>query len=349
MLGFLSQITQTKARKHVTEIFKVKTGTENGGCDNYRVDEWFAEALDLANHVKRCFDSAQKALEEKDLDHDSLHYLKTFFNLDPTEKTIFNEHFDKMKEDLGDVLDAFVDDEDNDKDDKPRLFCDSTFAVEKDWDDAALQEGTGKGYPLELVDGDLVEKTIMEAEAEWYNDVFTERKKDRDEEQDEAAREALRPLWYPFWVDHLKMYRFEVKGDFCFARDNMGATEDQRQPTIVTLCPKNFKSEKNKVWYERLDDIPEVKRQGRSIGTIALPSLTFFHEMFHVALTAAHTPDVTYTLSQITRTKALEGDTFISSEQSRSNPESWTLFALAWELGERNPKFTFATTKAVRR
>ena len=64
MLGFLSQITQTKARKHVTEIFEVKTGTENGGCDNYPVDEWFAEASDLANHVKRCFDSAQKALEE---------------------------------------------------------------------------------------------------------------------------------------------------------------------------------------------------------------------------------------------------------------------------------------------
>lgn len=31
------------------------------------------------------------------------------------------------------------------------------------------------------------------------------------------------------------------------------------------------------------------------------------------------------------------------------NPESWTLFALAWEMGERNPKFTFASTKAVRK
>ncbi|KAI8655321.1 hypothetical protein NCS55_01183300 [Fusarium keratoplasticum] len=129
----------------------------------------------------------------------------------------------------------------------------------------------------------------------------------------------------------------------------MAGTEDQRQPTIVTLCPQNFKKEKNKVWYKKLDDIPEVKKQGRSIGTISLPSLTIFHEMFHVTLLTKHTPDTTYKLSQITRDKALKGNTFISSEQSRRNPESWTLFALAWEMGLRNPKFTFATTKAVKK
>ncbi|KAM5353356.1 hypothetical protein ACJ41O_000006 [Fusarium nematophilum] len=348
MLGFLSQIKQIKARKHVTEIFEVKTGTENGGCDNYRVDEWFAEASDLALHVTRCFDSAQKALEERDLDHDSFHYLKTFFNLDPREETNFNDHFDKMKKDLGEVLEALDDDEDTEEDDKPRLFCDSTFAVgesptsiltgailtihgtEKEWDDAALEEGTGKEYPLEIVKGDLREKPIMEAMEKWYKAVFIERKKDRENEEDEAAREALPPLWYPFWVDHLKMYRFDVKGDYCSARGNMGATEDQRQPTIITLCPQNFKSERNKKWYQKFDDIPEVKQQGRSIRTIALPSLTFFHEMFHVALTVEHTPDVTYKLSQIIGSEALDGtenvpneaDKLISQEQSRINPES---------------------------
>ncbi|KAJ3545558.1 hypothetical protein NM208_g2455 [Fusarium decemcellulare] len=330
ILGFFSQITQAQARKHVSEVFDVKKGTENGGCDNYRVDEWFEEALVLARHVDGCFDFAKKALEERDLDHDN---------------------------DLDDVLAAFVDDEDTGLDDKPRLFCDSTFAVEKEWDDGALKEGTGEEYPMEIVNGDLRETPIMEAEAEWYKDIFTDRKNDRENEEDEAAREALPPLWYPFWVDHLKMYRFDVKGDWCSSRGNMGATEDQRQPAIVTLCPQNFKSEGNKKWYDKLDDIPEVKRQGRSIGTIALPSLTFFHEMFHVALRTVHTPDVTYKLSRITRSEVLdnienasnEAGTLISQEQSRKNPESWTLFALAWELGERNPKFTFASTKAVRK
>ncbi|KAF4463279.1 hypothetical protein FALBO_9899 [Fusarium albosuccineum] len=309
---FVGRGLQAPARKHVSEVFDVKKGTENGGCDNYRVDEWFEDALVLASHV-----------DGYDLDN---------------------------------VLEAFVDDEDTGSDDKPRPFCDSTFAVgessasiltrtiltihgtEKEWDYGAQKEGTGKEYPMEIANDDLRETPITEAEAEWYKDVFTDRKKDRENEEDEGAREALPPLWHPFWVDHLKMYRFDVTGDWCSSRGNMGATEDQGQPAIVTLCPQNFKSEGNKKWYDKLDDISEVKRQGRSIGTIALPSLTFFHEMFHVALRTVHTPDVTYKLSRITRSEVLdnienasnEAGTLISQEQSRRNPESWTLFALAW-------------------
>lgn len=97
MLCFLSHIMQAMARKHVTQIFKVKTGAEGGGCDGHPVDDWFGEAFDLATHVKRCFDSADEALVKKDLNHDSFHYLKTFFNLDPREETNFKEQFDKMK------------------------------------------------------------------------------------------------------------------------------------------------------------------------------------------------------------------------------------------------------------
>ncbi|KAF5006688.1 hypothetical protein FDECE_6942 [Fusarium decemcellulare] len=70
-VGFFSQITQAQARKHVSDVFDVKKGTENGGWDDYRVDKWFEEALVLARHVDGCFDSAKKALEERDLDHDN--------------------------------------------------------------------------------------------------------------------------------------------------------------------------------------------------------------------------------------------------------------------------------------
>lgn len=129
-----------------------------------------------------------------------------------------------MLEDLDDVLAAFVDDEDNEEDDKPRLFCDSTFALgespaslltgailtihgtEREWDDAALEEGTGNEYPLELVNGSLVEKKIEQAQAEWYNDIFKERKEDIEKEEDEAKREALPPPWCtydPFENNHM--------------------------------------------------------------------------------------------------------------------------------------------------
>lgn len=97
VLGFLSQITQALDRKKVTEVFKVKEGTENGGCDNHLIDVWFDEAFDLANHVDECLKAAQNALEEKDLEHDSLQYLKTFFNLNPKEEADFNSHFEKMR------------------------------------------------------------------------------------------------------------------------------------------------------------------------------------------------------------------------------------------------------------
>lgn len=71
--------------------------------------------------------------------------------------------------------------------------------TEKEWDDAALQEKTGNEFPLELVDGDLREKTIMDAMEEWYKAIFLERKEDRDNAEDEAAREALPPLWCTYY------------------------------------------------------------------------------------------------------------------------------------------------------
>ncbi|KAI8711268.1 hypothetical protein NCS52_01502700 [Fusarium sp. LHS14.1] len=78
-------------------------------------------------------------------------------------------------------------------------------------------------------------------------------------------------------------------------------------------------------------------------------SMTLFHELFHIVLTNDETPetDRSYDLDWITGTN--EEQDYPTTEKALSNPESFTLYALACLPGKRNPTFTFASAEARKR
>ncbi|KAF5975634.1 hypothetical protein FBULB1_7272 [Fusarium bulbicola] len=124
----------------------------------------------------------------------------------------------------------------------------------------------------------------------------------------------------------------------------MAGTDDNFQPNTITFCTMNWKDHK----YQGLSDFPPVVEEGLSLDQFAIGGLTFLHESFHYALLNENTPDTAYNLEQITGGAALDDGKIITTDQAVTNPESWTMFALAWYLGSKNKDFTFASSKSKR-
>lgn len=92
----------------------------------------------------------------------------------------------------------------------------------------------------------------------------------------------------PFWSDDLRQYLKAASGDYCSSNTlNLAATQDQTRPSTVTLCVDNFDSTQG----DTLANIPSVTKKGVSVSTLQVHSLTLFHEMFHVVLGVAASPD----------------------------------------------------------
>ncbi|RYC54027.1 hypothetical protein CHU98_g12183 [Xylaria longipes] len=81
----------------------------------------------------------------------------------------------------------------------------------------------------------------------------------------------------------------------------------------------------------------EWKGEKVSISTLQVHSLTLFHEMFHLVLGTAGTPDHSYNLNSTVR---------FGTPKAIQNPESYTFYALAYFLGQ-NTQFTFANSKSA--
>ncbi|KAH7121438.1 hypothetical protein EDB81DRAFT_891015 [Dactylonectria macrodidyma] len=187
---------------------------------------------------------------------------------------------------------------------KPWLFCDSDWVIEQAWDAVALDVATGKPFPANDKIEDIYGPT------------------------DKQKRELS-----PFWNAKIG-YVFSPPGDYCSNPDNMGATQDGTKPSTVTLCIKNFKASQGVT----LADIPAVTAAGTSIHDLQTHSLTLFHEMFHLALGLATTPDHSYKLSDILKFGIRDGT---------QNPESFAMYALAYHLGQTYTGFTFADGSSV--
>lgn len=91
----------------------------------------------------------------------------------------------------------------------------------------------------------------------------------------------------PFWSDDLRQYLRADPGNYCSNKDYLAATQDQTVPSTITLCIDNFLASQG----DTLADISPVSKTGVSISTLQVHSLTFFHELFHLALGTAKTPD----------------------------------------------------------
>ncbi|KAI8951676.1 hypothetical protein F4801DRAFT_578215 [Xylaria longipes] len=90
-------------------------------------------------------------------------------------------------------------------------------------------------------------------------------------------------------------------------------------------------------WRWRLWSGKGFAKEKVSISTLQVHSLTLFHEMFHLVLGTAGTPDHSYNLNSTVR---------FGTPKAIQNPESYTFYALAYFLGQ-NTQFTFANSKSA--
>ncbi|KAH6866244.1 hypothetical protein B0T10DRAFT_569629 [Thelonectria olida] len=342
IFGFLSLAVQTAdtdtpdsdppATLLVSDVFVVKPGTEKGGCDGHDVNQWYQDAVILARAAQEALGDAVAANANGDTSADSLkqdgRQVSGHMNLKLARVLIIGP------ENITDVVNALIDDSDGD--DKPWIFCDSTWAVEESWDDVA-RESAVRPNP----DGLL----IRELYAEYYEENYTKRiaKIDAAPTQEEKDEED-QPL-FPFWSDDLNKYIFDETGDYCSKEGNLAGTDDNFQPNSMTFCPQNFPAD----YYAKLDDVPPVTKARVSIGDLQVTGVTFFHEAFHFALLHEHTPDIAYPLTQITRKNPLKTGKKMTAAESMVNPESYTLYALAYQLGKMNPDYTFASSASYKR
>jgi hypothetical protein len=130
----------------VTQVFRVKSGTELGGCDNFDVNRWFSDARLLVKAAKEALLEAQMFFDKGNKDSQIESYLRAFFRFDPEDvsaKSTLEKMIGKSRcissnssqfkigltastEDVNDV-DAALELTDG-GDDMPWVFCDSTFA-----------------------------------------------------------------------------------------------------------------------------------------------------------------------------------------------------------------------------
>ncbi|KAI0479324.1 hypothetical protein GGR56DRAFT_373305 [Xylariaceae sp. FL0804] len=273
----------------VGDVFIVKMGTTNGGCDNQNIDGWFADSQTLANSA---------ATGAAATDSDSRKYLQTFFSIKPGDDAT------QAGNPIGQVQ-AVLQGTSTPPGGKPWLFCSSDWLQEQQWTDVAFDETTGQPR----TDGMTVQQVF--------------------------GVQTIPAGKSPFWSDDLRAYIEADSGDFCADPDNVGATQDQTAPSTLTLCINNFKTDQG----DTLADIPTVSQAKVSISTLQVHSLTFFHEMFHLALGTTATPEPagSYNLNSIVR---------FGTPRAISNPESYTFYALAYFLGQ-NTQFTFANSKSA--
>ncbi|RYP77402.1 hypothetical protein DL771_001197 [Monosporascus sp. 5C6A] len=269
----------------VADVFRVKSGTNKGGCDGKNIEGWFAD-------TKTLIDSASTGAAATD--EDSRKYLKTF-SIGP------NDDANQAGEPIGRVA-AVINARNTPPGGKPWLFCNSDWLEEQQWTDVA------------------------------YDDVTGQRRTDGKKVEDVLDRDATLS---PFWSDDLRQYIVSTPGDYCSDKDNFAATQDQTEPSTVTLCIDNFLSNQEAT----LSDIPPVTAEKVSVSTLQVHSLTLFHEMFHLALGTADTPDAGYNLNSIVR---------YGTKKAVTNPESFTFYALAYYLGQ-NTQYTFANSKSAKK
>ncbi|KAJ4250239.1 hypothetical protein NW762_012054 [Fusarium torreyae] len=206
----------------------------------------------------------------------------------------------------------------------------------KKWTDEALIENTGVPDP----DG----MKIKQRYPDEFKECVTDRAKAR-KDQPKSVQATLPKNFVPFWMEDLKQYRYAETGNYCSKgrgakNKNYAGTDDNMQPNVITFCPQNWKDGS----YKKLDDLPEVTKEGVSIGKLKVEGLTLLHEMFHFSLLNEYTPDTAYTVGQIAGNEKLDTGDFITQEKALKNPESWAVFALAWDLGLKNPDYTFSNT-----
>ncbi|KAF7551872.1 hypothetical protein G7Z17_g4719 [Cylindrodendrum hubeiense] len=140
--GLLSQLVLGVT---INDVFIVKEGTENGGCDAFAdaITQAFEDSIKLADIAAAGIATTDDKTRE---------YLDTFFNIKPGEDTSTAAGYVSQ-------VKAILDNSRTLPSGKPWLFCDSTWVEEQAWDSVVKN---ADGTPQE--DGQTVEEKYPETE-----------------------------------------------------------------------------------------------------------------------------------------------------------------------------------------
>ncbi|PNP86638.1 hypothetical protein FNYG_00028 [Fusarium nygamai] len=327
----------------IDSVFNIKQGGVNvGGCNSYKgkLNRWWTDARKLV-------DAALLYAEDDSVDGPE--YLYTFFALDPPpadaeDRATVRARLRLVKE--------FIDGDSQLQTGKPWLFCSSKWLERMDWDDVAYDKETGDKFT-----GD---------DAKKVRDVVEEPTPPPDDEN--------QPKEFPFWSSDVREYLIDEADDYCSKKVNgviqhFGATHEgpEEKWKTVTICVNNLG------WHAKNDHLSlgTIRTEGKSIVEYRAQSMTLFHELFHVVLGNADTEEHEKSckfkdhymmkstkeplddLPYIANPRKEEGEDpgdedqdIISTQEALYNPESYTLYALACLLGQKNERFTFASTRS---
>ncbi|KAH7141656.1 hypothetical protein EDB81DRAFT_52592 [Dactylonectria macrodidyma] len=215
----------------IDDVFRVKEGTEKGGCDAYKADLalWFEDAIKLADIAAAGIAATDDKTRE---------YLDGFFSIGPGGDTsavsLFVSRVQKV-----------LSNEQIPPGGKPWLFCDSTWLEEQAWD-AVLRDSDGN--PQE--DGETAEQKY---------------------EPTDQQKIDKRPFWsaelgYIFFEPGDYCTLRKKKSDPL----NQGATQDLTEPNTVTLCINNFPSGASTLAQIASVDAPRISIKDRQANSLTL-------------------------------------------------------------------------------
>ncbi|KAJ5610143.1 hypothetical protein N7510_006862 [Penicillium lagena] len=310
------------ANPSVQEIFQIKSGRTNGGCDANRqkaIAAWLNESKEMAKAGLQAF------LDASDGNKIAMATLEQFLGI--TTETSANEREITRKK--LEQVSQFFHGSLNLGSGTPWLFCGSSWLEQKTWDDDSLDyDGDVKmsnGRPMKLKDDLSYSK---------YLRTFT-------------ATEQIPTDLVPYWSSTLKQYAFQKNYNnqgYCGFTGSQGGTYLDTRPSVMDLCPIAFS-----------DTERSQKLGGRGAASVSLEKVlprsgVLFHEVFHL-VHAWDSPDASYNIDTIITaldssenvpksTNLDHPDDIKNYDQNdgeltnlelvRQNPETWVFFCVSY-------------------
>ncbi|KAF5543693.1 hypothetical protein FPHYL_11224 [Fusarium phyllophilum] len=333
----------------IDSVFNIKQGgVDVGGCNSYKgkLNKWWIDARKLVDAA---------LLYAQDDSVDGPEYIYTFFALDPPPADAkYRQTVIATLQSVKDFIDGGLQLAGG----KPWLFCSSKWLERLDWDDVAYDKETGEKFT-----GDNAKKVRDEVDEPTPPPDEANQPKGAQPDARNITLSLMICLTqifseFPFWSSDLREYLLDEADDYCSKKvdgviQHFGATHEGPGQSwkTVTICVNNLG------WHAKKDHLSlgTVRTEGKSIVEYRAQSMTLFHELFHVVLGNANTEEheKSYELPYIANPRKKEGEDpgdedqdIISTQEALYNPESYTLYALACLLGQKNERFTFASTRS---
>ncbi|CAI7576812.1 unnamed protein product [Penicillium pancosmium] len=288
----------------IGDVFHVKQGSENGGCDSHLsvLTRWWTESQALASAGLSAFDDAKGNADDTKTKN-AKHALQKYLGIDDDTS---NGDVEEVKSILLDVQ-SFMAKEKLLTDGTPWLFCDSSWLEQKPRTDK-------------------IEECGEEVEIQDSEEYGSQLKADK----------SLVP-YYSSDLDQYIIDQVYGEGGLCGSSGELGVTQGLTDPSTVTLCPRAFTR-------TGVETNFGVDAQGKKLSDVLSKSATLFHELFHLVIGSDDTIDATYDLGTLFKhigkpytipTKsewdgqrnALKNlDRKTNAMLVRTNPETWVFF-----------------------